>query len=108
MREALTGGKAASQHPPGVGIDWKNADLPTLSLDRRALRIRLQQAKRGSSPGITGWRYEFLQGFLRTERSFAALGDVAEALANSVAPNTLVQGLALNPFNRQGQNGRAC
>ena len=105
LRTALTGGKAINPQPPGVGFDWKAASLPPITLDRRALRVRLRKAKRGSSPSVTGWRYEFLQQLLRTERSFAALGDVAESLANSTAPQSLVAGLALNPLTAKAKSG---
>ena len=68
-------------------------------LDRRILRRRLRAAKKGSSPGPTGWRYEFLQLFLRTQHSFAAFAELAEAFANARAPPVLVDGLAVSAMS---------
>ena len=54
LRIEITGGAVLSSSPPGIGFDWRSANLPRCTLDHVALRRRLREAKRGSSPSLSG------------------------------------------------------
>ena len=105
LRMEITGGAVLSSSPPGIGFDWRSANLPRCTLDHVALRRRLREAKRGSSPSLSGWRYEFLQLTLRSQQSFRKLATVAELLANAEAPSDLVMGMMLNPLTAKKKPG---
>ena len=98
LRREITGGHAPADVAPGIGFDWRAADLPKVRIDADALRKRLREAPRGSSPSASGWRFEFLKLTLRSQQSFQGLVDVSAALANAEAPADLVEGLRLNPL----------
>ena len=56
LRREITGGHIPSGAAPGIGFDWRHEDFPRVRIDPAALRTRLRQAPRGSSPSASGWR----------------------------------------------------
>ena len=62
---------------------------------------------KGSSPSLSGWRFEFLQLSLRTHQAFTALHTVTNLIANATAPPALIDGLRLNPLTaKKRSDGR--
>ena len=106
LRKEIAGETPLADEPPGIGFDWRNADLPRARVDPTMLKRRLRESPRGASPSVSGWRFEFLKLFLRSERSFQHLHTVAEMIANAEAPADLIQGLCLNPLTAKKKGER--
>ena len=55
LREAIQGDHPPNEHFAGIGTVCQDVH-PRITLDRQCLRKRLQGARKGSSPSVTGWR----------------------------------------------------
>ena len=108
LRDELVGRAPHPGPPAGIGIAWRENRYNQIHIDTEALRRRLQSVSKGSSPSLSGWRFELLQLSLRTQQAFTALHTVTNLIANATAPPALIEGLRLNPLTaKKRSDGRA-